>query len=134
LALPALVLARGGWALRFSGSMASRGAAASLLYVALPLVHVVAPRVGVLPSVGRALAATMLVVFGTAPLQSALLPLRNGASSGTLAAAFVASLLSLAAGIVGGPIAGASVSAACAAALLSAAILVPMFRSEKSSS
>lgn len=118
MALPATLLVLAVWGQRFGGALPTRAAHVSLLFVAIPLVHVFAPRVGVLPALGRALVATALVTLALPPLQRGAATLREGASSSTLFVAFVGALASLAAAIALGPFVGALTASASAVLLV----------------
>jgi hypothetical protein len=123
MALPCLVLVLAVWAQRFAGATSTRAAHAALLVVALPLVHVVAPRVGVLPGLGRAIAATTLATFALPSLQRMLAPLRDGLGACTIALTMVGALGALALGIALGPVAGVLAASATSALLFALAAL-----------
>ena len=132
-ALPSLALALYVWAQRFGGYSQSRSATTGLLFVALPLLHVVAPRVGVVPALGRALAATMLCAFSAPVLQRAMVPVRAGASGASVTGALIGSLVALAAAIVAGPVAGAATAFVVVVVAYAASFVLPAFRGQKPS-
>jgi hypothetical protein len=127
-AVPGLAFALVVWSQRFGGGAATRSAHAALLFVALPLVHVVAPRVGVLPAVGRALAATALASAALPPLQHLLAPLRETVGPWSIALAIAGSLGALGAGVAFGPL-PAAIAASGAGALLTLAAFLRAFKS-----
>jgi hypothetical protein len=116
-ALPGLALVLVVWAQRFGGALPTRSAHASLLFLAVPLVHVFAPRVGVAPAIGRAIAATTIATLALPALQRALAPLRDTLGPWSVALSLAGSLGALAAGVALGP-APAALAASGAAGLL----------------
>lgn len=133
LALPSLAVALFVWSQRFAGAWPSRSATTALLFVTIPLAHVAAPRVGVLPALGRALAAATLALVAAPALQRTLLPLREGATSGVVAGALVGALAALVAAIVGGPVAGAVAGCLVAIVLFALRTFAMAVRRRKSS-
>ena len=133
LALPSLAVVLFVWAQRFGGASPSRSATTALLFVTIPLLHVVAPRVGVVPALGRALAGATLAVVAAPALQRLLLPVREAVTNGHVAASLAGALAALAAAIVGGPTLGAVVGGAVATLLFAATSLAPVVGRRKSS-
>ncbi len=123
VALPGLTLVLAVWAQRFAGTHSTRAAHAALLFVTVPLVHVIAPRVGVLPGLGRAIAATTLATFALPSLQRVLAPLRESLGARTIGCSLVGALGALAAGIALGPAAGALAASTASALLFGLAVL-----------
>jgi hypothetical protein len=123
LALPGLLLVLAVWGQRFGGGMPTRAAYTGLLFALLPAVHVFAPRIGVLPSLGRAAVATALVILALPSLQRGAAPLRDSVSGASLALALGGSFAALAVSIAVGPLAGAiTASVACALLVVGAAV------------
>lgn len=130
MALPGLLLVLAVWGQRFGGGLPTRAAYLSLLFVLLPAVHVFAPRVGVLPAVGRSAVATALVVLALPSLQRGTAPLRDALSRSMLASSLAGAFVALACAIALGPLAGAvSASAACGLLVVGAVVIASAARS-----
>ncbi len=130
LALPGLLLVVSIWGQRFGGSRPTRAAYVGLLFAILPAVHVFAPRVGVMASVGRSAVATALVVLALPALQRGMTPVREVDSPAILGLSLVGALSTLACAIALGPFAGAvAAGVACVAVLVGAVVVASSSRS-----